>query len=201
MNLQSTSSLLKKLADKKYRDAFVASRISQTIAIQSRVLRQQAGLSQDELAIQLGTSQNAVSRIESPTYGKASISTLRKLASFFDVALVVRFAAFSEIANWAQNISPSSIRVPSFKADVMLSELGQQCPSGLTSASELHDATTASDDSGSRRLAGVFPDCEPSSINTAAYLPARKPAASTGTLGRHMTNAGIHPLRTGITAT
>lgn len=117
MSLQSKQGLRKKLANKNYRDAFVASRIAQTLAFQLRVLRQRAGLSQTELAKKLGTSQNAVSRIENPQYGKASISTLRKVASYFNVGLIVRFAPLSEIADWTVNLSEKAVDVPDLEHD------------------------------------------------------------------------------------
>ena len=117
MSLQSKQGLQKKLSNEKYRDAFVASRIAQTIAFQLRVLRERNGLSQAELAQRLRTSQNAISRIENPTYGKPSITTLRKIASFFNVGLIVRFAPLSEIADWSINLSEKSVDVPDFEHD------------------------------------------------------------------------------------
>jgi transcriptional regulator with XRE-family HTH domain len=117
MSLQSKQGLHKKLSNEKYRDAFVASRIAQTIAFQLRVLRERNGLSQAELAQKLRTSQNAISRIENPAYGKPSITTLRKIASFFNVGLVVRFAPLSEIADWSTNLTEKSVDVPDFEHD------------------------------------------------------------------------------------
>ncbi len=124
MSLQSKRSLLKKLDNKQYRDTFVGSKIGQTIAFQLRVMRQRAGLSQDELAKALGTSQNAVSRMENPRYGKPSITTLKKVASFFDVGLVVRFAPLSEIVEWTTKLSTESIQVPDFCNDAGLADCG-----------------------------------------------------------------------------
>jgi transcriptional regulator with XRE-family HTH domain len=117
MSLQSKQGLWAKLASKKYRDAFVASRIAQTIAFQARLLRQRKDLSQADLAKELGTSQNAISRLENPKYGKPSISTLRKIAAFFDVGLVVRFAPLSEIVDWTTNLSAMAVDVPGFEHD------------------------------------------------------------------------------------
>lgn len=117
MSLQSKQGLRKKLGNKAYRDAFVASRISQTLAFQLRVLRQRDGLSQADLAKDLETSQNAISRMESPTYGKVSISTLRKIASHYDVGLIVRFAPFSEIADWTVNLGRTSVEISKFEND------------------------------------------------------------------------------------
>lgn len=120
MSLQSKRALWGKLAKKNYRDAFVASRIAQTIAFQLRVLRQRKELSQAELAKELGTSQNAISRMENPKYGKPSISTLRKIASYFEVGLVVRFAPLSEIVDWTTSLEERSVEVPDFEHDLGL---------------------------------------------------------------------------------
>ena len=95
----------------------MSSRISQTVATQIRVLRQNRDMSQKDLANAMQTSQNAISRLESPRYGKPNISTLRKIAAFFDVGLVVRFAPFSEIADWTSTLSEKSLNVPSFQDD------------------------------------------------------------------------------------
>ena len=123
MSLHSRRGLTSKLSSKKYRDAFVAARISQTLAIQLRVLRQRAGLSQPELARELGTSQNAVSRMESPKYGKHSSSTLKKLAAYYDVGLIIRFAPFSEIMDWTLGLKEESVAVPDFAHDRLEEEL------------------------------------------------------------------------------
>jgi transcriptional regulator with XRE-family HTH domain len=44
--------------------------------------------------------QNAISRLESMSYGKPTITTLKRLASAFDVGLEVRFSPFSKMADW-----------------------------------------------------------------------------------------------------
>src|ERR1039457_3051240 len=53
MPLQSKKSLHRKLADPKFREAFVSSRIAQTIATQIRTLRQKEEMSQKDLAREL----------------------------------------------------------------------------------------------------------------------------------------------------
>ena len=50
------------------------------VALQIVALRQQAGLSQKELAALLRTSQQQISRLESPGYEGHSLSTLRRVA-------------------------------------------------------------------------------------------------------------------------
>jgi ribosome-binding protein aMBF1 (putative translation factor) len=50
------------------------------VALQIAVLRQQAGLSQKDLAKRLKTSQQQISRLESPDYEGHSLSMLRRVA-------------------------------------------------------------------------------------------------------------------------
>ena len=117
MSLQSREDLIAKLHSKKYRDAFISSRVSNTLALQIRAMRQERGWSQAHLAELLGTSQNAVYRLESPQYGKASITTLKRLASIFDVGLAVWFAPFSKLVDRVTNLETEDILVPSFDDD------------------------------------------------------------------------------------
>ena len=117
MSLHSKQSLYNRFSDRKFRDAFVSSRIAQTIATQARVLRQRNEMSQNDLARALGTSQNAIYRLENPKYGRPTISTLKKLASFFNVGLIVRFAPLSEIVDWTVGLSERSLNVPDFAHD------------------------------------------------------------------------------------
>jgi transcriptional regulator with XRE-family HTH domain len=50
------------------------------VALQIAALREQAGLSQTELARKLKTSQQQISRLESPGYEGHSLSMLRRVA-------------------------------------------------------------------------------------------------------------------------
>jgi transcriptional regulator with XRE-family HTH domain len=50
------------------------------VALQIAALREKAGLSQRELALKLGTSQQQISRLESPAYEGHSLSMLRRVA-------------------------------------------------------------------------------------------------------------------------
>lgn len=118
MSLQSKEDLIEKLHNKEFRDAFVSSRVSNTLVFQIRALRQKRGLSQTQLAKELSTSQNAIYRLESPQYGRPSITTLKKLASLFDVGLAVWFVPFSELVDRFTNLSTESLLVPAFDDDL-----------------------------------------------------------------------------------
>ncbi len=58
--------------------------------------------------------------MEDPDYGSYTLSTLRRVASALDVALVVRFVPFSQLVDYTTNVSPADLHVVSFDADEQL---------------------------------------------------------------------------------
>lgn len=66
------------------------------VALQIAALRQQAGLSQKELAKLLKTSQQQISRLESPDYEGHSLSTLRRVAEVLHARVRVVFEPAGE---------------------------------------------------------------------------------------------------------
>ncbi|MGH8371829.1 MAG: helix-turn-helix domain-containing protein [Gammaproteobacteria bacterium] len=92
----------KRLRNKQYRDAYVASQISIAIPFQVKKLREQNEMDQKKLAKMAGMKQPRISAIENGNGQELSLNTLRRLASAFDVALIVRFAPFSELFNWVE---------------------------------------------------------------------------------------------------
>jgi DNA-binding XRE family transcriptional regulator len=71
--------------DEQMRDPAFAARFKQAgeawdVALQIATLRHQAGLTQRELARKLKTSQQQISRLESPGYEGHSLSMLRRVA-------------------------------------------------------------------------------------------------------------------------
>ena len=61
------------------------------VALQIAALRQQAGLSQKELAKLLKTSQQQISRLESPGYEGHSLSMLRRVADALQARVRIVF--------------------------------------------------------------------------------------------------------------
>src|SRR5204863_7367305 len=71
--------------DEQLEDPAFAARFKQAgeawdVALQLAALREQAGLSQKDLARKLKTSQQQISRLESPSYEGHSLSMLRRVA-------------------------------------------------------------------------------------------------------------------------
>jgi len=131
-NLTSRESLIDRL--RRGRDArvrFVASHLSKGLAFQIRALRDRENWSQGQLADEVDTNQNAISRLESPNYGRATITSLKKIAAAFDVGLIIRFVPFSQMVDWVsgtphldEGLSPDSWRVPSFDEEMAMPKLG-----------------------------------------------------------------------------
>lgn len=109
--------IIKELKNKEYRDAFAVEHIDTGIPFQVQALREQRGWSQNDLGNHADMAQEAISRIEDPNYGKLTIKTLKRLASAFDVGLMVRFVPFSDLVEWELNLSPGSLGVSSFNED------------------------------------------------------------------------------------
>ena len=124
--------MIDSLRDKEYRDLFVAAHIRNEIAFQIRAIRESLGWTQAELGERIGGKvQESISQWENPNYGKFTLNTLRRLASAFDVGLVVRFAPFSELVDWITQPSPADIAVPIFDHDTELVEPTEGLPSSM----------------------------------------------------------------------
>jgi transcriptional regulator with XRE-family HTH domain len=72
--------LARQLKDPAFAARFAAAGEAWDVALQIAALREQAGLSQQQLAALLQTSQQQISRLESPGYEGHSLSMLRRVA-------------------------------------------------------------------------------------------------------------------------
>jgi len=84
--------LERKLQDPEFRARFEAADQAWDIALQLAALRQARGLTQRQVAELLGTKQQAIARLEDPTYAGHSLSMVRKyveaLGASLDVTIV-----------------------------------------------------------------------------------------------------------------
>lgn len=126
------------LQNRRYRAATVKEAVRSVIALQIRQLRQKSGKSQVALASEASTSQSAIARLEDPDYGRVSVTTLLKLATALDVALLVKFVPFSKFIKEYADLSPGALSVPTFDEEKKESE--EQVASVPTEASNLQYA-------------------------------------------------------------
>lgn len=102
---------------------FVAGQIKTGLPFQIRAMRDQRGWTQEEVGKRAGLPQSAVARLENPdTAHSPNVRTLLKLASAFDVALIVRYASFHELADWVEShprvikgLSPEALDIKGFE--------------------------------------------------------------------------------------
>ncbi len=126
IDLDSTADLIRRLMrNQAARIRFVDSHLAKGVAFQIQSMRAKNDWSQEELGQRLGSNQNAVYRLENPDYGKQTITTLKRVAAAFDVALVVRFVPFSQLVDWVggkpyidPGLSEHALAVPSFEDEM-----------------------------------------------------------------------------------
>ena len=83
--------LEEQLRDPLFAERFKRAGEAWDVALQISALREKAGLSQKDLARKLKTSQQQISRLESPGYEGHSLSTLRRVAEVLHARVRVVF--------------------------------------------------------------------------------------------------------------
>lgn len=137
MTTAKREQIIASLRDAEYRREFAAD-VGTGIAFQIRLLREDRGWSQGELAQRTGTGkrQETISQWENPNYGRYSLATLIELAAAFDVAPIFRFAPFSDLIDWTTNLSPDRLAPPSFEAQFGSNAMLVASPGGVATDSD-----------------------------------------------------------------
>jgi transcriptional regulator with XRE-family HTH domain len=84
--------LKEQLRDPDFAERFERAGEAWDVALQIAALREKAGFSQKDLARKLKTSQQQISRLESPSYEGHSLSMLRRVANALGATLHVTLA-------------------------------------------------------------------------------------------------------------
>jgi transcriptional regulator with XRE-family HTH domain len=100
--------LEEQLKDPVFAERFERAGEAWDVALQIVALREKAGLSQKDLARKLKTSQQQISRLESPSYEGHSLSMLRRVAK----ALSAKVRVVLEPEDTAQGCRLAESRVP-----------------------------------------------------------------------------------------
>ncbi|MEO5802591.1 MAG: helix-turn-helix transcriptional regulator [Verrucomicrobiota bacterium] len=88
--------LEEQLKDPVFAERFEKAGEAWDVALQIAALREKAGLSQKDLARKLKTSQQQISRLESPSYEGHSLSMLRRVAEILDATVRVTISPREE---------------------------------------------------------------------------------------------------------
>lgn len=141
MNAKMHERLRRLFRDQSYRRTYMESFLNTAIAAQIKALREARGLSQKDLGSRINTSQPGISALENVNYSRWSLSTLRKLAEAFDVALVVKFVSFGEALDEVTAFDSSRLNKLSFEEDSVFVDDEQETeslssPANVTQLSE-----------------------------------------------------------------
>jgi transcriptional regulator with XRE-family HTH domain len=138
-------------------------------------MRDDEGWSQQQLAEKVGTNQNAISRLENPFYGKPTITTLKRIAAAFDVALVLRFVPFSQLIAWVSGtpfvdngLSSKSLAVPNFSNETRAVTLAS-IPPDVNVIPYVHTYTP--------QLGSIQKDVGPTVLKAIGEIAKQQPAA------------------------
>lgn len=108
--------------DEEYRYAYAEDFLNTSVATQIRVLREQRGLTQEDLAQKIGTKQAGISRLENVNYSAWKTETLRKIARAMKVRLKITFETFGSLVDEAETFSRKNLERPTFEDDPRFSE-------------------------------------------------------------------------------
>jgi len=102
------------LRDPDFAERFKRAGEAWDVALQIAALREKAGMSQKELARKLKTSQQQISRLESPSYEGHSLSMLRRVAKVLRAKVRVVFEpeSGSHINQLAESPPPYRVKTP-----------------------------------------------------------------------------------------
>lgn len=145
MNIQGINlELLSELEIPEYHDYFVASQLNKGFSFQMRALRSSQDLTQKQLAELSGTKQSVISRTETNGVSNLSVKTLLKLASAFNVGLVLRFVSLEHLLDWKNPISLEEL-APKKSTDVIDSlkkavknKVSENKPTKTTTATKIY---------------------------------------------------------------
>ncbi len=103
--------------DPDYRQAYAEDYLNTYVATQIQVLREQRGLSQQELAELIGTKQPGISRLENINHSSWKTETLKKVANALGVRLKISFETYGDLLNEASTFGRRSLQRPEFEQD------------------------------------------------------------------------------------
>ncbi len=101
----------------EYRASYAESFMNSWIAAQIKVIREQRGLSQQQLAELIGSKQAGISRLENVNYTAWKVSTLARIARAFDIRLKISFEEFGTLPEEVVGFDRSSLERVEYQDD------------------------------------------------------------------------------------
>jgi transcriptional regulator with XRE-family HTH domain len=92
----------------------MSARVAAAVSGQISAMRKSRNWNQDKLSSESGIKRSRISLLESGDYEGFTFSTLKKLASAFDVAVIVQFVSFREFLRWSESFNQAALVPESF---------------------------------------------------------------------------------------
>jgi transcriptional regulator with XRE-family HTH domain len=108
-----------RLKDKEYRDGYMEAQFEIELPFQLQALRTARGWTHDQLSERSGIPEEELAKLEEPGCASFVPDILCRLASAFDVGLLVQFVPFSHLVHRAAALRPGTFDVVSFKDDTV----------------------------------------------------------------------------------
>jgi|GEM_PF-1121851 len=120
--------LKREFSDPEYRYAYAEDFLNTCVATQIKVIREQRGMTQQDLALAIGTQQAGISRLENVNYSAWKTETLRKIAHALGVRLKITFEPFGTLLDEASHFSREALQRPDFEHDVAFQAIQPETP-------------------------------------------------------------------------
>jgi transcriptional regulator with XRE-family HTH domain len=128
-----TEQLRNELKDREYREGYDEAFLDHRIATQIRVIREQRGLTQSQLADAARMKQSRISHMEDEDYGSWSVNTLRRIAYALGVRLKVEFVEWGDILTEVETSDRAHLQRRRFEDDPAFMEETVEMETALTS--------------------------------------------------------------------
>ena len=112
-----TERLKKEFRDIDTRRIYADDLLNAYIATQIKVLREEAGWTQAELAERAGMRQERISVLEDVDYSAWTANVLKRIAAAFDMRLSIKIESFGSFLTEFENFDRRALIRPSFKDD------------------------------------------------------------------------------------
>src|SRR5438876_1509559 len=129
--------LRRDFTDEDYRYAYTESFMNSCVAAQIKTLREERHLTQDGLALKIGTKQAGVSRVENVNYSAWKVETLRKIARALGVRLKISFEEFGTLPAEIESFGREALIRSPFDSDPVFS------PTTVPAVAALHSVNEA----------------------------------------------------------
>jgi len=106
----------------EYRHAWADAHLNSMIAMQIKIIREQRGWNQSQLALESEMAQPRISLLEDVNYSAWSINTLKRIARSYDLRLRVSFEEFGSLENELGESGKNSFERRSFTEDPSFSK-------------------------------------------------------------------------------